>query len=203
MKICIIGAGNVGGNIARKLQAKHEIYIQGSSSDSKKAKSLSNEFPNIHHVDLDSALGMSEVVIIAIHAPQVVDFISSEKLNGQIVIDAVNQLFEPISEDGYDSVTDYIKKNSAATHVYKAFNTSFAETILSAKSKSSDMMFAGDEDEESLSKVRSIISDVGFAPKYVGDVNKAKFLELFTKAYAGIFIDRANGRNTTYRIIND
>ncbi|MEV6384315.1 NAD(P)-binding domain-containing protein [Streptomyces sp. NPDC051773] len=173
MKIGIIGAGNIGGNLTRRLTALgHDVSVANSRGP-QTLTALAEE-TGATPVPVAEAARGAEVVVVTIPLKAVPDLPSGlfdEAADGVAVIDTGN--YYPRQRDGRiaaiedDGLTESRWTEQHLGHpVIKAFNGTYAQDILDRHRPAGDpdrlaLPVAGD-DEAAKEKVRSLIDDLGF-----------------------------------------
>jgi len=185
MKISVIGAGNIGGNLARLLvKAGYEVALANSRGPAS-LKSFVDELGNkLHPVDLENAIGYSEIIILAVHWRVIDSLPVFNKVNGKIIVDTTN----PYKDDGsfYD-LGDDISSSKVIKHfpggtVVKAFNTIWfkhlAETgnIKLPLEERRVIPLAGDDAGAKL-KISKLINEIGFGPLDTGSLKDGSKLQ--------------------------
>ena len=185
MKISVIGAGNIGGNLARLLvKAGYEVALANSRGPAS-LKSFVDELGNkLHPVDLENAIGYSEIIILAVHWRVIDSLPVFNKVNGKIIVDTTN----PYKDDGsfYD-LGDDISSSKVIKHfpggtVVKAFNTIWfkhlAETgnIKLPLEERRVIPLAGDDAGAKL-KISKLINEIGFGPLDTGNLKDGSKLQ--------------------------
>jgi predicted dinucleotide-binding enzyme len=173
MKIGIIGAGNIGGNLTRRLTALgHEVSV----ANSRGPHTLTDlaEETGARPVPVEEAARGAEVVVVTIPLKAVPDLPSglfAEAAEGVAVIDTGN--YYPQQRDGrIAGIEDDGRTESRWTEqhlghpVIKAFNGTYAQDILDRHRPAGDpdrmaLPVAGD-DEAAKAKVRALIDELGF-----------------------------------------
>ncbi|MFF9779817.1 NADPH-dependent F420 reductase [Streptomyces sp. NPDC013978] len=173
MKIGIIGAGNIGGNLTRRLTALgHDVSVANSRGPHT-LTALAEE-TGATPVPVAEAARGAEVVVVTVPLKAVPDLPSGlfdEAADGVAVIDTGN--YYPRQRDGRiaaiedDGLTESRWTERHLGHpVIKAFNGTYAQDILDRHRPAGDpdrmaLPVAGD-DEAAKEKVRSLIDDLGF-----------------------------------------
>jgi 8-hydroxy-5-deazaflavin:NADPH oxidoreductase len=185
MKISVIGAGNIGGNLARLLvKAGHEVALANSRGPAS-LKSFVDELGNkLHPVDLENAIGYSDIIILAVHWRIIDSLPVFNKVNGKIIVDTTN----PYKDDGsfYD-LGDDISSSKVIKHfpggtIVKAFNTIWfkhlAETgnIKLPVEERRVIPLAGDDAGAKL-KISKLIQEIGFGPLDTGTLKEGSKLQ--------------------------
>ena len=184
MKITIIGAGNMGRGIGtRAVAGGHEVEIV--DRDPADAQKLAEELGgSATALEPEASFG-GEVVIFAVYYPGIKDAVRqyADRLAGKVVVDITN----PVNTETWDSLATPPGTSSAeevaqivpqGTAVVKAFNTTFANTLVQgeAAGQQLDVLIAGDNDWAK-GKVSQLVSDAGLRPVDVGPLRRAQQLE--------------------------
>ena len=184
MKITIIGAGNMGRAIAtRALAGGHEVEIL--DRDPAEARRLAQELGGTARA-LEPGEGFGgEIVVLALYYPGVKDAARqyADDLAGKVVVDISN----PVNVETWNDLATLPGTSSAeevqqlvpeGTPVVKAFNTTFAHTLVEGEvaGQQLDVLLAGD-DEEAKGKVSQLVSDGGLRPIDAGELRRAQQLE--------------------------
>jgi predicted dinucleotide-binding enzyme len=173
MKIGIIGAGHIGGNLTRRLTALgHDVSVANSRGPHT-LTALAEE-TGARPVPVEEAARGAEVVVVTIPLKAVPDLPSglfAEAAEGVAVIDTGN--YYPQQRDGRiagiedDGLTESRWTERHLGHpVIKAFNGTYAQDILDRHRPAGDpdriaLPVAGD-DEAAKAKVRALIDELGF-----------------------------------------
>ncbi|MFC7993618.1 NADPH-dependent F420 reductase [Streptomyces pilosus] len=182
MKIGIIGAGNIGGNLTRRLTALgHDVSVANSRGP-ETLKELAEE-TGATPVRAEEAARGAEVVVVTVPLKAVPD-LPSGLLDGAAqdvaVIDTGN--YYPRQRDGRiagiedDGLTESRWTERQIGHaVIKAFNGTYAQDILDRHRPAGDpgrmaLPVAGD-DEAAKRKVRALIDELGFDTVDAGGID--------------------------------
>jgi 8-hydroxy-5-deazaflavin:NADPH oxidoreductase len=184
MKVTVIGAGNMGRAISKRVVAGgHEVEIV--DRDPAEAQKLADELG-----DSATALGESEpfggeVVVFAVYYPGIKDAVGQyrDRLEDKVVVDITN----PVNTETWDRLATPPGTSSAeevaelvpgGTAVVKAFNTTFAPTLVEGQvaDQPLDVFIAGDDDEAKR-KVSQLVTDGGLRPIDAGPLTRAQQLE--------------------------
>jgi predicted dinucleotide-binding enzyme len=184
MKISIIGAGNIGGNIARLfVKSGNEVAIANSRGP-ESLKILAGELGSkLHPVTLADAISYSDVIVLSIHWRSI-DSLPIFKVPGKIIIDTTN----PYKADGtfYDLGTD-ISSSKVIEHfpgaiIVKAFNTIWFKHLSENGNTSLPLSerrvipIAGD-DLKAKQRISRIIEEIGFGPLDTGTLKEGSKLQ--------------------------
>ncbi|MFI9154880.1 NADPH-dependent F420 reductase [Streptomyces sp. NPDC053367] len=173
MKIGIIGAGNIGGNLTRRLTALgHDVSVANSRGP-QTLTALAEE-TGATPVPVEQAAKGAEVVVITIPVKAVPDLpegLLDEAAEGVAVIDTGN--YYPKQRDGrIAGIEDEGLTESGWTAreighpVVKVFNGTYAQDLLDRHRPAGDpdrlaVPVAGD-DEAAKAKVRALVDELGF-----------------------------------------
>ncbi len=196
MNVTIIGAGNMGRGIGTRL-------VSGGNSvtymdrEPERAKALAAEVAAKAKKGAKAA-GVAfgspikdEIVILAIPYGATSEVIESlgKHLDGKIVVDITNPLNATYSglavAPGTSAAEEIAKKLPADTVVLKAFNTTFAKTLVDGEveGRPLDVFIAGDAAEPK-EKVSKLVEDGGLRAIDAGALERARQLEAM--AFLGI-----------------
>lgn len=184
MKITIVGAGNMGRGIAtRAIAGGHAVEI--FDRDPADAKALADELGGSATAPDPSSPFGGEIVVFAVYYPGIKDAVEqySDRLAGRVVVDITN----PVDTETWDSLATPPGGSSAEevaqlvpedTPVVKAFNTTFAPTLVAGEAggQQLDVLIAGD-DEGAKQKLSQLAADGGLRPIDVGPLRRAQQLE--------------------------
>jgi 8-hydroxy-5-deazaflavin:NADPH oxidoreductase len=169
MDIAVIGAGRIGGNIARQLAAAGHRVVLSYSRDMAALKARAAEMGATAAAPRDAVAG-AEVVVIAVPwsvLPDALDAIGS--LDGRIVIDTTNQFGAgPMPADGQTAAAFNAARMPGARYT-KAFNTltSAFQAQMAHRDPPVVQWLCGD-DQAANDVVAGLIRDAGYEPVDLG-----------------------------------
>ena len=184
MKVTIVGAGNMGRGIGtRAVAGGHQVEIL--AQDPGHARKLAEELGgSATAIEAGAPFG-GEVVVFAVYYPGIKDAVRqyADQLAGKVVVDITN----PVDTQTWDSLVTPAGTTSAeevaelvpdGTPVVKAFNTTFAPTLVAGEvaGQQLDVLIAGD-DTAAKQKVAQLAADGGLRPLDVGPLARAQQLE--------------------------
>ena len=191
VKIGIIGAGHIGGTLARLwVKAGHEVLI--SSRHPEQLTALAQSLgPKAHVGTPREAALFSEVVLISVPykaLPQLGQDLRSE-LAGKIVLDTCN----PYPERDGDMALEARKEGTGVasarylpgTRLVRAFNAINSGDLARQARLDGQLVaipLAGD-DSEALRVASQLVRDAGFEPVIVGPLSRAREFDWGTKPY--------------------
>jgi hypothetical protein len=188
MNVTIIGSGNMGRGIGtRAVAGGHSvIFVDANPEVAAKAaadvKAAAKNGATVSAASLDAELG--DVVVLAVWYGTNIEIAKQlgAKLAGKVVVDIANPL--NATYDGLatapdsSSAEDLAKAVAAGASVVKAFNTTFAGTLLagSVAGQPLDVFIAGD-DADAKSKVSQLVTDGGMRAIDAGPLHRARQIE--------------------------
>jgi len=182
MDVTIIGTGNMARGIAtRVLAGGHALTLLGHTAE--KAEALAAELGGEVRTGQTGDPLAGDVVVLAVWYQAVDDVLATYggQLDGKVVVDITNpvdpQTYAPLEiEEG--SVAQRIAARQPAANVVKAFNTTFAGTLVDGEvaGQPLDVFLAGDDDTAK-ETVKRIASDGGLRPIDVGPLALAHHVE--------------------------
>ena len=180
MNVTIIGAGNMGRGIGTRLIAGgHKVTFVDANPETaqKAAADLKAE-----SATLDAPLG--DVVVLAVWYGTNIEIAKQlgNKLAGKVVVDIANPLNS--TYDGLataadsSSAEDLAKALVAGAKVVKAFNTTYAGTLVAGEvaGQKLDVFIAGD-DADAKAKVAQLVTDGGMRAIDAGPLHRARQIE--------------------------
>lgn len=177
MRISIIGAGNIGGNLARLLvKAGHDVALANSRTSSSLQHFADELGDKLHPVNIEKALTYSDLIIFSIPWRNI-ETLPVFNVPEKIIVDTSN----PYKEDGsvYDLGNDIssssVVKHFPGTKVVKAFNTIWFKHLADTGDINKPMEerrvipVAGD-DMNAKQQVMQLIEEIGFGPLDTGSL---------------------------------
>jgi len=198
MKVALIGSGNMGSGLARKLsQAGHTLAITGRNAE--KAIALAKDSGGTYQ-DKAVADG-AEVVIVATPYGEAVSALrQAGDLAGKVIVDITNPLtadFMDLSIGHSTSAAEEIQKAFPNARVVKAFNTIFSQLLAAGSQlagRTVPVYYAGD-DARAKDRVKTLIESAGFQAVDAGLLKNARYLEPL--AGLNIYFGYGAGRGTS------
>ncbi|MGD8402709.1 MAG: NADPH-dependent F420 reductase [Anaerolineales bacterium] len=189
MNVTIIGAGNMGRGIGTRVATGgHSItFVDSNPETAERAaaevKASAKNGAKVSTANLDEA-ELGDVVVLAVWYGTNIEVAKKlrDKLAGKVVVDIANPLNETF--DGLatapdsSSAEDLAKAIASGAKVVKAFNTTYAGTLLAGQvdGKPLDVFIAGD-DAVAKAKVAQIVTDGGMRPVDTGPLSRARQIE--------------------------
>lgn len=189
MNVTIIGAGNMGRGIGHRMVAGgHSVTVVDQNPEA--AENLASELKGVARpgtkVDVSTleTVKPGDVVVLAVWYgvnKEVAQKLGS-RLNGKVVVDIANPLnatYDGLATPADSSSAEELAKVApAGTKVVKAFNTTFAGTLLSGSIAGMplDVFIAGD-DADAKKKVSQLVTDGGMRAIDTGPLHRARQIE--------------------------
>jgi len=189
MNVTIIGAGNMGKGIGTRLVAGgHSVtFVDANPETAEKTatevKASAKKGSKVSSASLGEA-ELGEVVVLAVWYGTNIELAKQLgiKLAGKVVVDIANPLnstFDGLATaPDSSSAEDVAKAIASGANVVKAFNTTYAGTLLAGQvaGQPLDVFIAGD-DAEAKNKVAELVKDGGMRPIDTGPLSRARQIE--------------------------
>lgn len=207
MRIGVIGAGNVGGNIGtRWAEMGHEVFFGVRNPGQDKYDNL-RALPRVEVGSTGQAAAIAEVILLAIHYR---DFASAlpeiaPHIAGKLVIDATNPVAPGLGglEVGLNtSAAEEIQKSLPEAQVVKCFNTLGVANLrdLSFGGVQADTFYCGDDDAAKAT-THQLAELVGFRAVDVGPLSQARYLEPMAMLWITMAYKYGRGPNFAFKLI--
>jgi 8-hydroxy-5-deazaflavin:NADPH oxidoreductase len=189
MNITIIGAGNMGRGIGtRAVAGGHSVtFVDASPETAEKAaadvRASAENGAQVSVASLGEAQ-LGDVVVFAVWYGTNIELAKQlgKKLAGKVVVDIANPLnstFDGLATaPDSSSAEDLARAIADGSKVVKAFNTTYAGTLLSGSvaGQPLDVFIAGD-DADAKAKVAQIVTDGGMRAVDAGPLSRARQIE--------------------------
>lgn len=168
----------------RVVLGKHPLTIRGR--DGKEAAELARKLGDtVRGEELSDSVD-GDVIIFAIPYAAIPEVVQAYKtqLAGKILVDISNpvdlqtfELLPPAGSSGAEEIAKYVPEGA---RLVKAFNTTFAGTLLRGEVGGKELdVFVASDDEEAGETVARLADDGGLRGLYVGPLKRARALEGF------------------------
>ena len=203
-RIAILGTGSMALALGKSFMAAGHFIAYGSRRPETK-----NDFHEVAGTEsriwgYQAAIDAGEIVVITLPYKEVAAIARkfAESLRGKIVIDITNPFAaQPNNGDSGAQVTASIIGEGA--RVVAAFKTNFAQTFDDPNDSAGvprEVHFAGD-DEEAMSVVEGLISEIGFKPINCGGLAEAVVLDHMVPLMIRLDAsEHASSRKSSWRI---
>lgn len=179
MKIAIIGLGNMGKGLAKRLAGKADVTLAGR--DMAAVAAVAATLPGTKSASISAAISGADIVVLATQYGAALELAALPALQGKIVVDISN----PVKPDfsglllGHDSsAAEEIQAVAKGAHVVKAFNTIFASLFDAPVAATSSVpVFLAGNDSASVDAVAAMVSAAGFVVEKTGGLDAARLLE--------------------------
>jgi len=180
MRIGIVGAGRIGGGIARQLAgAGHELKLS-FSRDARKLEELAREL-NASSGTPAEAVQFAEVVVISVPWSELPNALEQAgSLEGKIVIDTTNQFGNPPLPPAGDTAAHFNAARMPGAAYTKSFNTLTAGFQAQAAGREAErrvVQWLCGDDEAAKRLVSGLIEDAGFVAVDVGGTADCSVME--------------------------
>ena len=208
MKIAIVGAGNVGGALAKILaKKKHQIFLGLRDPQSSKYQELVKQIGSeAQTLTVRESIDAADVVILATPWSATKSVLESVPgaLEGKVLIDCTNPITNGFklalghNTSGGEMVAAWAK----GAHVYKAFNTTGSNIMERAgfDDGKAVMLVCGDSDRHK-PKVLQIARDAGFEAVDFGRLEGARLLEPMALVWIQLAYQQGFGREFAFSIL--
>ena len=201
VNITIIGAGNIGGTLARKWAAKSHRITLGVRDPGKSevARLLGELGPDARAALVSNAAHGADAVLFAVPGGSMLETIASvgDALDGKVVIDATNN----IGGGAFNSVAA-LTSAAPRAHIYRAFNTygweNFETPVFGGTA--ADLFYAG-PDGDPRNVAEQLISEVGLRPVWLGGLDKAGLVDSLLPLWFTLSSERGLGRHFAFKIL--
>jgi len=190
--IGIIGAGNIGSQVARAaIEVGHDIVISNSRGPETLADLVEELGPKARAATAQEAAEAGEVVVVTVPL-KAYDQVPVEPLAGKIVIDTNNYYFErdgriaPL-DAGVDTVSQMLQRHLPTSKVAKGFNHIMAKDITTdgkpAGTEGRRALATSSDFEEAAEFVQGLYDQMGFDTVNVGPLSESWRIERDQPAY--------------------
>lgn len=196
MRIAIIGAGAVGGALARGWsRAGHDIVF--GVSDPSAAKHAEFKAQGFAVTTNREAAGSASAIVLAVPWASIDGAVESlGGVVGKLILDATNPLaFGPeglaLAVGFTDSGGEHVQRLAPGASVFKTMNqVGFRVMDAATGYPTAPSMFVAGDDEARKAEVMGLVADLGFEPLDCGGLRMARLLE----PYAMVWINQVAAR---------
>lgn len=186
MRIGFVGAGNIGGALAKHFVALgHDVALSNSRGPDTLADQVAELGSLAQAVTVEEALAFGEVLVVTIPLKAIAD-VPTEGTAGKTLIDTCNYYAErdgqfPSIDDGSTTESEIVAAHFTEANVVKAFNSIYFKHLAEHGKPSSDpdrraIPIAGDSSEAKL-EVSRLIDQIGFEPVDAGELSAGGLFE--------------------------
>jgi len=203
MKITVIGAGNVGGTLAKGFKkAGHDVCfgVKDVNLPFKGIELAKAEGIPFHNIP--EAVAMSDVLVIAAPAQFAHEIAKGlGDVHDKVIIDTMNGVF--MRPEGFTNTSDAILANCNCTDVVKCFNTTGYENMANPvyQGKGIDLFVSGSS-EKGKSVAIQLGKDLGFGEVFDFGGNDKFFLqEQLAFSWINLAILQKHGRDLALTVV--
>lgn len=200
-RIGIVGAGNVGGALARLWsEAGHAVSVAVREG------SAPIKIPGVRSGPASEIANAAEIVVLAVPWPAAQDALAScGDLGGKVLVDCINPVLpdlEGLEFGGTTSVAEKLQQLAPRARLVKAFNTIGAVLLGNATfdGLQADGYYCGDDDAAKAA-VAPLIAAAGLRPFDAGPLRNARYLEAMAMLWIDLAIKRGRGPSFGFRTL--
>ena len=184
MDVTIIGTGNMARGIGTRLVAGgHSVSVLGKKPGDAEAVVEELGGPGSAQAGRSGDAIADDVVVLAVYYPDAKTAVEQYGggLSGKVLIDITNPVNETMDglvtpPDG--SAAQELAASAPGASVVKAFNTTFAGTLVAGEVAGEPLdVFLASDDEEAKATVSKLVQDGGLRPVDAGPLRRARELE--------------------------
>jgi len=206
--IAVLGAGNVGGTLARLWAAQgHTVRFGVRDPQSDKVQEMVAALRGKGSAAQNhEAVASADIVALCVPWPNAEDAIrASGNMAGKILIDCTNPLssdLKGLTIGLATSAAEQVARWARGAQVVKAFNTIGAGNFGNAEfgGLRADGFYCGD-DRDAKKVVRELIEDVGLEPVDVGPLSNARWLEPLAMLWIDLAFNQKQGTNHAFKLL--
>jgi predicted dinucleotide-binding enzyme len=184
MNVTIIGTGNMARGIGSRLLAGgHDVTVLGKTVEDAEAVVADIGGDGSARAGRSGDVIADDVAVLAVYYPDARTFVEqqADALSGKVLIDITNPVNETL--DGLvtppdSSAAQELAALAPGARVVKAFNTTFAGTLIAGEVSGTplDVFVAGDDDDAKAT-VAGLVKDGGLTAIDAGPLKRARELE--------------------------
>jgi len=210
--ITILGSGNMARGIAtRALAGGNDVQIL--DREPKKAADLASELSGGKGTVTSGAIGdpiAGDIVVLAVYYPVTVSLVQqhADALDGKVIVDIANPLDTTtwdrlVTSPDTSAAEEVAKAAPAGAKVVKAFNTTFAGTLVEGQVAGHplDVLIAGD-DADAKAALSEVVEAGGLRPIDVGPLNRARYIEGLGFLHISLQMSRGTQFDTAVKLLD-
>jgi predicted dinucleotide-binding enzyme len=174
----ILGLGNMGKGLARRLAGKAELVL-GASNPAAAAEFAASVGAAV--TDYQNAVLAADIVILALPYGAALELAGKLPLNGKIVVDMTNPVkadFSGLAIGHTTSAAEELQAAAPSARVVKGYNTIFASLFDTPASATANIpVFLAGNDAAAVDAVAELVAASGFAVEKVGGLDGARLVE--------------------------
>ena len=199
MNIAVIGAGHVGGTLAKQFaKAGHNVYLGVRNTKDPKVLALLSKKISAHTIS--EAVDKADVIVTAAY-PQYTKEVAKQfgNVSKKIIIDAMNTFRG--KPDPYNTTAEALLAWTNCKDVVRCFNTTGFENMANPiyKGKKIDMFVAGDSSKGKKAATK-LAKEIGFGEVYnLGGNDKFELMQQIVTVW--VSLSKILGRNIALKIL--
>lgn len=200
MEIGILGAGNIGTTLARRLaDAGHAVVLGVRDPRSPKAQEAAAQGLTLDSLAAAAQFGAAAVVALPLTAAR--EVLPGLGLAERIVLDTTNA-FGGLP-DGFDSAGDAVQAWSGSRRFAKVFNATPWEALADPIYQGMRVeTFVCGDDPEAKAVGLGLAQDVGFSAIDLGGLANARLSESFAQLWGVLALQRGYGRAIAFKLLD-
>jgi 8-hydroxy-5-deazaflavin:NADPH oxidoreductase len=179
MTTAIIGLGNMGKGLAKRLAGRTDLVL--ASRDASAAPAFAATLTGVRSAAIADAINAANIVILALPYGAALEMAEHAKLDGKIVVDLSNPVksdFSGLLLGHSSSAAEEIQRVAKGAMVVKAFNTIFAGLFDAPVNSTAYVpVFLAGNDETAVEAVSALVVAAGFKSEKTGGLDAARLLE--------------------------
>ena len=201
LRIAVLGAGNIGGNLGKKWAAAgHTVAFGVTDPNGQRAKRVRDALGTAASIgSAADALAAGDVVLMAVPGAAMDETIAANagQLDGKTIIDAANRM-------GGGPMNSFatFRARTPNARVYRAFNCygweNFADPNFGGVQ--ADMFYCGPEGE-GRAVVEQLIADAGLRPMRVGDADQVDVVDSVARLWFALANGQRMGRQLAFKVL--
>jgi len=168
MTVAILGQGNMGKGLAKRLSGKVDVVLGARD-------------PKAGEKSYAEAVRGADIVVLALPYDAALAAAASLDLAGKILVDMSNPVkadFSGLTIGHTTSAAEELQKAAPSAKVVKAFNTIFASLFDAPLSETGTaQVFVAGNDEAAVEQVSSLARSAGFSVENAGKLDGARLIE--------------------------
>ena len=178
--IAIIGLGNMGKGLAKRLAGKTDLVL--TSRDEAAVTAFAATLPaGVIVLGQDAAIARADVVVLAMPYAKALEVATNPALAGKVVLDMSNPITPDFSDllFGYStSAAEQVQQAAPKARVVKGFNTIFSSLFDRPTAETANIpVFIAGDDAAAVAAVENLVKLSGFAVEKTGGLEAARLLE--------------------------
>ena len=198
MSIAILGAGNMGKGLAKRISAAGEDVVLAARDQKKTAETAKAIGARVKAAPTAAAAAADLIILAVPYTEAAAALGGAGDLAGKVIVDITNAVGPNMSMavTGNTSAAEEIQKEAGKASVVKAFNTIFARFFDETFAADPPQVFYCGDNAAAKEKVAALIRQIGFEPVDAGPLENARQLEAMGNL--GIRLAYGLGRGTTF-----